>query len=84
MPPPRDTQPLPEARGVLYGKLPATIANPTDRCITTAGHCPLPATTETGLSCTCDANNGQYIYGGSTGPIPPMPDWADPSLRPPN
>lgn len=81
LPPPRNTQPLPTAQGVVYGKAPASIANPTDRCITSAGHCPLPATTETGQPCTCDSKNPEFTYGGSTGPIPPMPDWADPGLK---
>ncbi len=80
-PPPRNTQPLPDARGSLYGKTPPTIAQPTERCITSAGHCLLPATTETGLPCTCDAKDGAYTYGGTTGPIPPMPDWADTRLK---
>lgn len=80
-PPPRNTQALPGAQGVVYGRAPATLANPTDRCITSAGHCPLPAPTETGLPCTCDAKGGEYTYGGSTGPIPPMPEWADPRLK---
>ena len=81
LPPPRNTQALPSAHGVLYGNAPAKLSNPTNLCITSAGHCPLPTTTETGLPCTCDSKNPEFTYGGSTGPIPPMPDWADPRLK---
>lgn len=81
LPPPRNTQPLPAAQGTVYGQPPARIQNPTDRCITSAGHCLLPASTETGLPCTCDSKSPEFSYGGSTGPIPPMPDWADPRLK---
>jgi hypothetical protein len=81
LPPPRNTQPLAGAQGTVYAQPPARIQNPTDRCITSAGHCPLPASTETGLPCTCDAKNQEFSYGGSTGPIPAMPDWADPRLK---
>ena len=82
LPPPRNTQALPTAHGSVYGKQGAELpVNPTNRCITSAGHCLLPAPTETGLPCTCDSTNPEFTYGGSTGPIPPMPDWADPNLK---
>src|ERR1035437_10179925 len=82
LPPPRNTQPLLSAHGVVYAKdAPASPVKPTDRCITSAGHCPLPGPTETGLSCTCDSTSPEFTYGGTTGPIPPMPDWADPKLK---
>jgi len=82
LPPPRNTQPLPSAHGVVYGgEASAAIRNSTDRCITSAGHCPLPAPAETGLPCTCESKSPEFTYGGSTGPIPPMPDWADPRLK---
>ncbi len=79
---PRNTQPLLSAHGVLYAKgANAAPLKPTDRCITSAGHCPLPVTTETGLPCTCDSTDPEFTYGGTTGPIPPMPDWADPKMK---
>ncbi|MBV2235031.1 MAG: hypothetical protein KUL75_05725 [Sterolibacterium sp.] len=81
LPPPRNTQPLPSAQGSVYGQPAARLKNPTDRCITSAGHCPLPATTESGLPCTCDSRRPEFSYGGRTGPIPAMPDWADPRLK---
>ncbi len=80
-PPPRDTQPLPSAHGSVYGKAAGTPTSLSDRCITSAGHCPLPAAVQTGLPCTCDSKNPEFSYGGRTGPIPPMPDWADPRLK---
>lgn len=82
LPPPRNTQPLPTAHGSVYpGDTTTPPANPTSRCITSAGHCPLPAPAGTGLPCTCESTNPEFSYGGKTGPIPPMPAWADPNLK---
>jgi hypothetical protein len=82
LPPPRNTQPLLTAHGVVYAKeAPASPVNPTALCITPAGHCPLAQATESGLPCTCESTSPEYTYGGKTGPIPPMPDWADPQQK---
>lgn len=82
LPPPRNTQPLSSAHGAIYAKdIRAPPVNPTSLCITSAGYCPLPAPTETGLPCTCESTNPEFSYGGRTGPIPPMPDWADPNMK---
>ena len=83
LPPPRNTQPLPTAQGSVHGVASGVgeIETPSGRCITLAGHCMLPAPAPTGLPCTCDSKNPEFSYGGRTGAIPPMPDWADPRLR---
>lgn len=81
LPPPRNTQPLAGAQGAVYAQQPARLQNPTEYCITSAGYCTLPSASESDLPCTCDAKNQSYSYGGRTGPIPAMPDWADPRLK---
>ena len=83
LPPPRNTQLLATAQGVVYAE-PAASApvTPSRYCVTSGGSCALPAPVETGLSCTCESASPKYSYGGRTGAMPPMPEWADPSLAP--
>lgn len=83
LPPPPEVDALVGARAQVFKLAGAveTTSPAASVCATSAGHCPVPADTPSGLRCICEAPDGSYVYAGRTGEIPPMPAWADPSKK---
>lgn len=75
LPPLPETKLLSAAHGTVYNNSVQQKADqPTTFCITSAGYCKLAEPVETGLSCTCDADNPRFSFGGKTGPLPNRPE----------